>query len=79
MNYTNWSLEYDEEAQLLKEHMKKLRQELKHKKSSDVKEINRRLSLMYPMYLEMKHIAQHLRELDKEVHIANAQKFYFSK
>lgn len=61
MNYQVWSEEYFLQANKVKNHFQQLKKELKGKRASEKKDINRRIALIYPMYLELKHTGNYLK------------------
>lgn len=65
MDYQNWSDEYSAEAQKLKEKIRNLREELKNSVNINNKELNRRITILYSMYLECKKTAVLLKERSK--------------
>lgn len=67
INYTEWSLEYNNQAQILREYIKKLKEQTAGKGATQVNDINRRVAMLYQIYLDLKHIGEHLKQLDKEL------------
>ena len=60
MNYKNWSEEYLLQAENVKKHLDKLKNERKHKCASEIENINSRISLIYQIYLELKQTGIYL-------------------
>lgn len=61
MNYEIWSKEYFLQADIIKKHLKDLKNGLKGKSASERKDINQRIAIIYPMYLELKHTGNFLK------------------
>jgi hypothetical protein len=55
MDFNEWGQEYLEEAQQLRLRIDGLRAELKTAKHKEACELNRRIYMLYSMYLECKH------------------------
>ena len=73
MNYEEWSNQYSLQATKIKKHIKVLKNQLKGKNASQSKDLNYRISLLYPMYLELRHTGKFLksckrREINAETH-----------
>ncbi len=62
MNYTLWSQEYFKEAQILKEKVSSLKHQLKTSNDISISETNRRIAILYSMYLECIHTAKTLQK-----------------
>ena len=60
MNYQTWANEYLTEAEALRQRVSSLREELKTANCSQTNELNRRINLLYTMYLECRHTGQWL-------------------
>lgn len=59
---TQLAREYLAEAAALKQRMETLKEELKYAGCSESCEINRRIAILYTMYLECRHTGQQLAE-----------------
>ena len=68
MNYKQWSEQYFLQASELNHYLKKLKRQLTNKSDSDAKDLNYRISLIYPMYLEMKHTGKYLKSCERRDH-----------
>lgn len=55
MDFNEWGQEYLEEAQQLQVRIDGLRAKLKKAKRKEACELNRRIYMLYSMYLECKH------------------------
>lgn len=60
MDYIAWSQEYLCEAEKLKSKVNRLKSELKAYRGDNARDINRRITMLYSMYLECKHTAKYL-------------------
>lgn len=60
MDYNAWGEEYLREAQMIREHLDILKRQLKNADSAAAKDLGRRISLIYPMYLECLHTGKYL-------------------
>lgn len=54
-NFTQLAQEYLKEAEDLKQHIQKLKQALKTATCNETHELNRRIAILYAMYLECRH------------------------
>lgn len=61
MDYIAWAQEYLLEAEKLKEKVNCLKKELKIYRGDNTRELSRRITMLYSMYLECKHTAAYLR------------------
>ena len=75
MEFTQLAREYRTEAENLKRRMETLKEQLKTARCSEAREINRRLAILYTMYLECRHtgkvLTEHpvtLREREEEIY-----------
>lgn len=62
MNYQNWAEEYLTEAEALRRRVAALREELKTANCNQANELNRRIAMLYAMYLECRHTGQLLSD-----------------
>ncbi len=64
MDFITWSAEYYEQANIIKEKIVNLKQQLKgnEKSSQNTIELNRRIAILYSMYLECIHTGRLLKE-----------------
>lgn len=60
MNYGAWAAEYLEEAARIRQKIIALRQSAKEADVWDLNEINRRIGLLYTMYLELRDMGKFL-------------------
>lgn len=60
MNYKDWSDEYYNQAYIIKKHISKLRKSLKNSTPAEVKDLNHRISILYPIYLDLIHTAKYI-------------------
>lgn len=82
MNYSAWAEEYLEEAARIRQKITALRQSLKDADVWDLNEINRRIGVLYPMYLELRetgkllsrHPQRRYDDLEKEESADASQK-----
>ena len=58
MDYQNWANEYLTEAEALRQRVAALREELKTASCNQANELNRRIAILYTMYLECRHTGQ---------------------
>ena len=58
MDYQNWANEYFTEAEALRQRVAALREELKTASCNQANELNRRIAMLYTMYLECRHTGQ---------------------
>ena len=70
MNFSKWGQEYLQEASELKVRIDALREQLKTAKSSELCDLNRRIYMLYSMYLECKHIGMQLQSYDADPAVA---------
>lgn len=61
MNYIVWANEYFDEAEIIKQKIMALKNSLKINKNISINETNRRISILYSMYLDCIHIAKTLK------------------
>ena len=62
MDYEQWAGEYLAEAAHLRERIAKLRAALQTATASETTDLNRRIALLYTMYLECRHTGLFLQE-----------------
>ena len=62
MEFTQLAREYCTETEILKRRMDMLKEQLKTARYSEAREINRRLAILYTMYLECRHTGKLLTE-----------------
>lgn len=55
MNYIEWSKEYFIDAEKIKQRLDVLKAERKYARVENIKNLNRRITMLYSMYLECKH------------------------
>lgn len=60
MDYNEWGEEYLQEAQMLRQHLELLKRQMKKAGTAAAKDLGRRISLIYPMYLECLHTGKYL-------------------
>lgn len=60
MDYIAWSQEYLLESEKIRAKVNRLKSELKTYKGDNARELNRRITILYSMYLECKHTAKYL-------------------
>lgn len=65
MNYKDWSNQYYLQEKSLKEYIKKLRTKTRVARPSELKDLNYRISLLYSMYLEVKHTGRYLKGIER--------------
>ncbi len=65
MDYQKWSEQYYIQEISLKNYIKKLKNDAKVKGPTDAGDIYYRISILYSMYLEVKHIGKYLKGLER--------------
>ena len=65
MNYEEWANEYFNEANNLKLYIKNLRNQLNTNVASEIKDLNSRISILYPIYLELLHTSRYISNLKR--------------
>lgn len=68
MDYKKLASEYFTEATILNSYIKNLKREVKNKNAHDLNELNYRISLLYQMYLELKHTGEYLNKCRRDFH-----------
>lgn len=58
MDYIEWSNEYFIESEKLKQILEALKKERSKYDGENIKELNRRITILYSMYLECRHTAK---------------------
>lgn len=71
MDYLKWSKQYLKEAQMVKNHIKKVREELKYARSKkQATDIYYRIASLYQIYYELKEtsrkVARYAQEVESE-------------
>ena len=61
MTYKEWAEEYKKSADMIKEKISSLKEQLAHAAVDDLREINYRISVLYRMYLDCMDTANILR------------------
>ena len=69
MNYNDWSNQYYVQEKILKNYIKKLKTETTMASPSEFKDLNYRISLLYSMYLEVKHTGKYLKGIERRERI----------
>ncbi len=67
MTYQEWSQQYTDSANILKEKLSNLKKELKTAALQDISDINYRIGIMQSMYTECVRIANKLKKRKGEV------------
>lgn len=64
VSYKDLSNLYLIQASTLNNHIKFLKKQLSKLSTSETKDIHRRISLLYPMYLDLKHTGRYLQNME---------------
>ena len=65
MDFFEWGTEYQKEAEKLREYLRPLKRKLKNVSGQERILLNRRVSMLYEMYLELLHTGKELFERGK--------------